>query len=120
MDDPHLIKTVMKVRQRQYLLDVEHENPLHKQLVSLYEKELRKHSRFEQAQLKRIILTQLENDVKIAQLKCRIHKTRSTRVKEECKSIIAEIQSSTSDLQTSLETIRSNKRKIAKALTVLL
>jgi hypothetical protein len=119
-DNPHLIKTVVKVDRKPYLADVERENPLYGKLLMLYEKELRKCEKFEQSYQKRIISTQLEIDIKIAQLRHRIHKTRSKNVKEECETLIKSMQTSVTDMQISLNTMKSNKRKIARALTALI
>lgn len=94
--------------------------PIKEKLALLHEKEIRKLERKEHALQKKIELAKLEAQVEIAELKLRIHKTRSEAVKNACQAKIKAIEQTLEEMNKELNEIKSLKRQVAKSMVSIL
>jgi hypothetical protein len=114
------VVTLMEVKDRAYHPSFSSDHPLKRKLLSIYEKEIRKYDRTEATLKKKIYNYKFEYDVQVAQLRHRIHKTRSKTVKEDCQKRIAELDTQMKNIENTLGRIVEDKRVVAKAMTALL
>ncbi|QSF43483.1 hypothetical protein [Paenibacillus tianjinensis] len=139
--DYHEIKTIMKVNDKPFLIydndkDVNAEendktentstelfssdNPLQEKLIKLYQVEFRKIGRVETKVSREVNEEKLKLDIEISELKYRLYKSRSAKVKNQCEKRIEEVQSVIIKNNLRLKKVEDDKRKIAKALASML
>lgn len=109
------LKTVVTVTKHEVVTY----EPLKHKLVSLHEKELRKLTRTEQARLRYLTDLKHDCDVEIAELKRRIHKTRSRNVKLQCEIRIKAIKQSIEEYENEIVELRSQRRQVARSMVAL-
>jgi hypothetical protein len=94
-------------------------NPLKDKVQLLYSKELRKISRTEKAQVRRVKHTKAELEIELAELNLRLLRTKSKAVKTSCEARIMAIKNHLHELEKELKGIQDSKRQISKVLTTL-
>lgn len=117
--DLNKIVTVYKVKDREYIVKTEQDNPLHKKLTRIYEVEFRKHDRLEKSKERLLEKAKIEFGIEIATLKHRSYKTRSISVRNACVARINAISSYIGEFESQLKEVQDNKRKIAKAMACI-
>lgn len=88
----------------------------HDKVRPLAVKEFNKLDRSERSKMKKLEVYKLEAEIEAAELKLRIHKTKSISVKLACQGRIEALKTSIVDLENDIVQIKSNKKQVANIL----
>jgi hypothetical protein len=88
-------------------------SPVQDKVVSVVGREFRKLDRREKARIKQLELYELEADCEISELRLRMYKTKSESIKLSCEARIKALRTRLEELKNEIESIKSDKRKIA-------
>lgn len=111
--DLKVIKSVRKIETLPHSL-------LKDNVVKLHEKEIRKLTRAENAQKRRVEAFQLDLDIEVAMLKRRIHRTRSEAVKKSCEARIKALHKTLEEKKKEVKDIQDEKRRVANSMVSLI
>lgn len=114
------VATFINPKDKAFIVQMENDNPLHNKLVNLYESELRKYKRKEITMINTLERTEKEKAVDVANLKLKAFKTKSDNIRNECYTLLSQIELEINEMINSLTKHQDNKRKIMRALASLL
>ncbi|MGG3890190.1 hypothetical protein [Metabacillus fastidiosus] len=93
--------------------------PMKRIFIEIHAKELRKLNKRKNTCSRRLEETILESNIKIAELKLRIHKTKSPSVKISCAANIKAIEIYIDELKEEIRNIQDNIRQLSRSMVAV-
>ncbi|MET3508290.1 hypothetical protein [Halalkalibacter oceani] len=94
--------------------------PIKSKLLELHKKEIKKLERREKARIRRLEDLTIDCNVEIAELKRRIHRTKSESVKKACEARISAIRATIKEYKHEIKSIQDEKRQASRSLVAVI